>query len=328
MKISVIIPVYNAELYLDRCINSIINQTYKNLEIILIDDGSIDSSLSIARSYETDSRIKVYHKPNGGQSSARNLGLECSTGDYIAFVDSDDWIALDLYQHVIDILKINNCDVVDYQGEMRYNHEDEPIQSSVNDDVDVIREANIIEDYLYRGQTEQSPFTVWRKVYKSELLANVRFIEDMINEDIVFNFEALQKAKELVHTSKVGYYYYQSPNSTTRDGLKRKDFDLLKATEIIKEKSTNENDRINYLIDIKHARSYFSLLAKIAFYGFSDSSLNENEVINELTKQLRSNFTLLMKSPMPVNRKLMIVLLCIDIKLLQMPLKFYKLLKG
>src|SRR5699024_8688641 len=116
LKISVIVPVYNAEKYLHRCIKSILDQTYKNLEIILVDDGSIDTSGKICDYYDhKDERIKVIHKENGGQSSARNTGLTIASGDYVSFVDSDDWIVEDIYEYCINLIKTTNCDVVDFK---------------------------------------------------------------------------------------------------------------------------------------------------------------------------------------------------------------------
>ena len=110
--ISVIIPVYNVELYLRRCVDSVINQTYKLLEIILVDDGSTDSSGKICEEYsKTDNRIKVIHKTNGGLSDARNAGIEICKGDYITFVDSDDWIDPDLVKHLYDIIVKFNADI-------------------------------------------------------------------------------------------------------------------------------------------------------------------------------------------------------------------------
>ena len=102
-KISVIVPVYNVENYLRRCVDSIINQTYKNLEIILVDDGSPDNCPVICDEYaQKDSRIKVIHKENGGLSSARNCGMDMATGEYIGFVDGDDWIESDMYKFLIE----------------------------------------------------------------------------------------------------------------------------------------------------------------------------------------------------------------------------------
>lgn len=110
-KISVIVPVYNVEKYLVRCVDSIVNQTYENLEIILVDDGSPDASGSICDSF-TDPRIRVIHKENGGLSSARNAGLDIATGDYIGFIDSDDWIAPDMYETMLRMAKEAQAGIV------------------------------------------------------------------------------------------------------------------------------------------------------------------------------------------------------------------------
>jgi len=105
-KISVIVPVYKVEAFLDRCVQSIANQSYRNLEIILVDDGSPDNCPALCDAWsERDSRIKVVHKQNGGLSDARNAGMAIATGEFMGFVDSDDWIATDMYQHLYDLLE-------------------------------------------------------------------------------------------------------------------------------------------------------------------------------------------------------------------------------
>ena len=119
--ISVIVPIYNVEKYLDRCVDSIINQTYKNLEIILVDDGSPDNCLAICDSWaEKDRRIKVIHKENGGVSSARNSALDIASGDYIGFVDSDDWIEPDMYEILIKNAKKYDADISRCAGLLDY----------------------------------------------------------------------------------------------------------------------------------------------------------------------------------------------------------------
>ena len=111
-KISVIVPVYMSELYLEKCLDSIVQQTYQNLEIILINDGSTDGSAAICQRYQNqDERVKVYHKRNGGVSSSRNRALEVVTGDYIVFVDNDDWLELDHIQNLYDLLKKTDADI-------------------------------------------------------------------------------------------------------------------------------------------------------------------------------------------------------------------------
>lgn len=318
-------PIYNVEKYLHRCIDSVINQTYESLEIILIDDGSPDNCGVICDSYaQKDERIKVIHKKNGGQSSARNAGLEIATGDYLSFVDSDDWIVEDIYEHCIDLIQNIKYDVIDFQclftkGTL--------IKQRLNENIkcEIVEGKEILRDYLLRGQNEKAPFTVWRKLYKRNLFNHIRFPEGKINEDITTNYKVLMQCKRLIHTDKVGYYYFQENNSTTRNALKRRDFDLLDACIEMKNLSQNEDYLdIKYLVKVKNARSYFSLLAKIAYYGVTDELLDKNTVIKNLTKELRKNYLLLMGSPMPLNRKIMATVMCININLYKLPLSLYK----
>ena len=122
-KISIIIPVYNVEKYLSTCLNSVINQTYQNLEIILVNDGSTDACPKICEEYATkDNRIKVIHKQNGGLSDARNVGLKQTTGNLVSFVDSDDVLALDFYQKLINVLIKNNADIAEC-GFLKFENE-------------------------------------------------------------------------------------------------------------------------------------------------------------------------------------------------------------
>ncbi|SIO19967.1 Glycosyltransferase involved in cell wall bisynthesis [Carnobacterium alterfunditum] len=325
--ISVIIPVYNIAEYLPRCIDSVISQTYKQLEIILIDDGSTDRSPEICKSYvQKDRRIKFISKKNGGQGSARNLGLSLCTGDFVTFVDSDDWLVNDIYSHCVNIIKKSKPDIVSFN--CIETNGDVEIDKDLNFQLESVYKDELLRDYLYRGQTDRAPFTVWRKVYKKEIIEKIQFDEGKINEDIVFNFKVLSKANSLIHTSKIGYYYYQGNKSTTRNGLKKRDFDLLDASEqLIELAKIEKNKDIYYLARVKEARSYFSLLAKIAMYGFEDDTLDQKEVIKSLKNKLRKKYIFLLKSPIPLSRKLMAGLLIIDVRLLSEPLKMYKKIK-
>lgn len=326
-KISVVVPVYNTEEYLPRCLDSILSQTYKDLEIILVNDGSTDSSGEICNLYsQQDDRIKVIHKENGGLSSARNIAIEISRGNYIVFVDSDDWIVEDIYEHCVDVAETMKCDVVDFQCVFT-NGEIINTNSIITNKIELVEGKEILRDYLLRGQTEKSPFSSCRKLYKRELFATVRFPEGKINEDIATNYKVLMNCNRIAHTSKIGYFYFQDSRSTTRNGLKKRDFDLLDACKELKKLSQNEEYQdIKYLVNVKYVRSYFSLLAKVAFYGISDCTLNRKEVIRSLSRKIRGNYFLLMRSPMPFNRKIMVTALCINIKCLSMPLKLYKML--
>lgn len=323
-KITVIVPIYNAEEYLKRCIDSILSQTYEKLEIILVNDGSTDNSGEICDEYQLqDERIKVIHKSNGGQSSARNRGIDIATGEYVAFVDSDDWIVDDIYEHSIKLIEKYNGDIVDFKVEFTNGKIKEEVDKKCS--INIFEEKEILRNYLYKGQVENAPFSPCRKLYKKALFDNIRFPEGKINEDIATNYKILTKCKKLISTDKVGYYYFQSDNSTTRNGLSSRDFDLLDACEELKLLTQDEEYKdIKYLSEIKYARSYFSLLAKIAFYGVEDKDLDKEQVIKKLTKELRRRYLLLIKSPIPFNRKMMVTALAVNFRCLSFPLDMYK----
>mgnify|MGYP004517414661 CR=1 FL=1 len=321
--LSVIVPVYKVEKYLKRCIDTIRNQTYKKLEIILVDDGSPDDCGRLCDEIaQHDERIKVIHKTNGGLSSARNAGIEIASGDFITFVDSDDWLDLNIYRKCINVFQKYKCDVVDFRA--IFSDDNEKIINNSYFEPILVENDAILYDYLYRGQTEKCPFSVCRKVYSKALYSEIRFPEGKVNEDIATNFKVLQKCSKLVHISDIGYFYFQGNlESITNGTLSKKDFDLLDASKELCDLSKQyQDDRINNLARVKLARSYFSLLAKAATGGI-DKDVNEND-IRLLTKNLRNNYLLLMKSPISLNRKACISLVSINYKCIQIP---YMILK-
>ena len=326
-RISVIVPVYNVEKYFERCIRAIIEQKYSNLEIILINDGSTDRSGTICDDWaKRDSRIVVIHQNNAGQASARNRGLEIATGDYIAFVDSDDWISLDTYEYMLNLMDYYDADIVDISICETFN--DNPKAYSNSPIITLFEGKDILYDYMLCGISAKSPYSACRKFYKRSSINNIRFEVGTINEDIIFNYLVLLNAKRIVKSTKECYYYFQDGESTTRGGLKQKDFDLLNVSKKLQELSACESYKnIALLGKFKYARSYFSLLSKIAFYGIADPSINKKEIVASLTGELRKYLFLLLRSPMPFNRKVIAIALCIHIKLLEVPLIVYKKLR-
>lgn len=214
-KISVIVPIYNVESYLSKCIKSIIEQSYKNLEILLIDDGSTDTSGVICDEFaKIDNRIKVVHKPNEGVSLTKNLGIDISTGEYIAFVDGDDSIEQDycqlLYDHItatgsdISILSYN---VVREDGT---NIEGAVAENGLAKDEVAIYEGNDIIKELLKQKTIKN-FVC--KLYKKEVMTY--FPVGVNYEDIVFSFEVLNKAKKVVYINSRRYNYLKRKGSIT-----------------------------------------------------------------------------------------------------------------
>ena len=205
--ISVIIPVYNVEPYLRRCLDSVTGQTYAALEILLVDDGSTDGSGGICDEYAAkDVRVKVIHKKNGGAALARNAGLETASGGWIGFVDSDDYIESDPYEYLLDLAErtgadIAQCGAVEETGgrrKIRYT----PAQ-----------ECQIDADHI----TDAAPFFAnanWCRIYRRELLDGILFEEAyMIGEDLLLNLRALERANHTAFGTEAKYHYVQRPDS-------------------------------------------------------------------------------------------------------------------
>lgn len=208
-KISIIVPVYNMEKYLARCVDSILAQTYTNIEVILVDDGSSDLSPEICDQYAmVDNRVKVIHKLNGGLSSARNAGLDVATGDYIGFVDSDDYISIDMYSVLAYQLDNYACDI-SCIGYVRVTNSNECYTSVLDNDCENICQ----EQYIQRILLNKADVSVCTKLFKKFLFEKVRFCDGKLNEDELFLIEALSLSSRISISRKIGYFYYYRPDS-------------------------------------------------------------------------------------------------------------------
>ena len=212
--ISVIVPVYNVEKYIRKCIDSIIQQTYENLQIILVDDGSSDSSGKICDEYAiSDKRIMALHKKNGGTASARNLGIESSEGDYIAFIDSDDYIEKDMIEVLYRSLDHANADIsicgysyIDESG--RYLEE----SGNVSFPDEVITDTKVAFGHFLDGHAEYY-VVVWNKLYRKEIWKNLRFPEDRICEDAYVAHHIISRCKTIIYVNSILYFYVQRDSS-------------------------------------------------------------------------------------------------------------------
>lgn len=216
--ISIIVPVYNTENYLTKCLDSIINQTYKNLEIILIDDGSTDNSGKICDKYaKRDKRIVVIHKTNGGVSSARNLGLKIANGSYIGFVDADDWIADDMYEILYVNLKKFNADISVCKFKNIYTRNNIIYNNGDNAKTILLNAVKSMEFLL--NSKENYMCCLWNKLYKKELLSE--FDEKLsIAEDLLQNFKIyFQENIITVFENKEKYFYYIRKGSACHSNI-------------------------------------------------------------------------------------------------------------
>ena len=234
--ISVIVPVYKAEKYLDRCVSSILNQTYKDLELILVDDGSPDRSPEMCDWYaQVDPRVKVIHKKNGGVSTARNAGLEAASGDYIAFVDSDDWLEPEMYQKMMEAAITHDCDVVmcdcvkDFTDHSEvYSHD---IRGGFYNAEHLKKEHYphllIMENVEYPA-TISNVTLLWRSTLNTEsqrYQPGIRY-----SEDLLFGAKLLRKASSFCYLKGEAFYHYvMNPASASHTFVpdKWKDYSLL-----------------------------------------------------------------------------------------------------
>ena len=209
--ISVIVPIYKVEKYLRKCIESILSQTYTNLEIILVDDGSPDKCGEICDEYEKrDSRIKVIHKKNGGLSDARNAGLDIMAGNYVAFVDSDDWIEPQMYEHLLEKLHYFHADIS--IGGVSCDLDDNGIintEKIVSYDSAPFSEGNV--ETMHRFFT--TSWAAWDKLYKADLFRDIRYPVGEINEDEAIVLQLLSKCTRVCYTNEVFYHYMRRPSS-------------------------------------------------------------------------------------------------------------------
>lgn len=218
--VSVIVPIYNVEQYLSKCIESIINQTLSNIEIILVDDGSTDNSGTIAGFYEKkDSRIKVIHKKNGGQGSARNKGIEIAIGEYIGFVDSDDWVDLDMYEVLYKEAK-NSCSDIAICSRKVFDGENQ-IKTIVKPENNIIENVNEnILDYIVNQLLYSHTVVVYNKIYKSNIIKDNKIffkeVREVGSEDALFNFQILFYTNRIVVKNKVFHNQLAREGSTAR----------------------------------------------------------------------------------------------------------------
>lgn len=283
-KVSIIIPVYNVEKYLKKCIESIINQKYKNIEILLIDDGSIDNSGKICDNYAyKDSRITVLHKENNGVSSARNLGLAHANGEYICFIDGDDFAMDDYVEYMLYLIKRENADIA-LCTKMFGNFDNE---QSKNENIKVLNAEETTEAIL----NYKIPIGVYSKLFKTELIKkyNICFFEELfMGEGFNFNVACFQRANKIAISNRKIYYYRRdnSTSATTKFSIEKCENSLY-AIELMKSKFIIQSNRI--LNSWKYAkwRTYSDAYDYICLgKGKRDSK----EKYNEYKKYIKKNF--------------------------------------
>ena len=268
--ISIVVPVYNVEKYLKKCIDSIINQTYENLEIILVDDGSTDNSKKICDEYILkDNRIKVIHKENGGLSDARNVGVDKAKGEYIVFIDSDDWIDEKMIEILYYIIKKNNSDISICDYFLAYNEEEqnqkEEIQFYQFNNIEALKK-------LYDENLNIIMTITCCKLFKKILFSDIKFPKGKIHEDEFTTYKLLYKSKKISYTNEKMYYYRQREDSITHRKFSIKNLDAVDAFE----------ERISFFKNIvKNKFLYYKSVESLYFFCMKSYFLYEKEINND-----------------------------------------------
>lgn len=286
--ISVIVPVYNVEDYLDRCINSIINQTYNNLEIILVDDGSTDSSGKLCDDYALkDDRIKVLHKENGGVSSARNAGLDVASGDYIGFVDSDDMLESNMYELLINNAKSFGVKVSCCQ--IQTKNIDGTITRIDKAQSNMFSKLEIVNGFFFNDFIKDFIVSPCNKIILREVIDDnsIRFKHYALAEDFLFIFEVLSKVDNVYYDSTVGYYYLHRDNSAMTSNFSVKRFDYVDAVTEIENicKNTYSDD----IVEKAHNWVFYHTLVNYRAMIINRMTKEYCEVADKYKTYLKSN---------------------------------------
>ena len=271
--ISVIVPIYKVEAYLDKCVSSIVAQTHKSMEIILVDDGSPDNCGAMCEAWaEKDCRINVIHKQNGGISDARNVGTNIASGEYIAFVDSDDWIAPEMFERMLNALKAENADICACSIVSCFpNHRVAwGCQAyAVTDSEQTL--AMLYSDTAY-------PVSVWNKLYRRELWDDLRFPVGKICDDAFTTYQLVHKANRIVQIPDELYFYRIRPNSIMTSHFSPKRMD------------EEEAWRCNYLFMEEH----YPAVAKAALdFYLQKVNMLMHTIPTEQREEFRGEYTFL-----------------------------------
>lgn len=312
--ISVIVPVYNIEKYIESCIKSIVEQTYKNLEIILINDGSTDKSRSICDEWKKkDKRIKVIHQENQGLSAARNIGIKKAKGEYILFVDGDDIIANTMIQFLLETMQEVRCDSAFCQYEIISETENK-IKDSILE-FDSIKVVTTKESQL-RMLNHIDVSVVWNGLYKADLIKDLKFMVGKKNEDTAWRYLAVDRCKTIAYIPNKLYGYRMRSGSLMNQKFSLKDFDDLEAVV----------NRADYVMNKYPELKYPALTEIVAYcmvyYNNSVRYLSEKDrkkgiqiIQNYREKYPVKLFKILKEKNISKNRKYSTALACISFRL-------------
>lgn len=296
-KVSVLVPIYNSQNYLPKCLNSILCQTFDNLQIVLLDDGSTDNSYSIAYKYAIkDSRIELYHQNNSGVADTRNKLLSFTNGDYILFVDSDDWLELDMIEFLITEQSKSNADMTTCGMVLN----DRAVANQYIKKIYTKDKA--IENFLYHTEFRGS---LWNKLLKSSIIRDIRFASKIsYGEDALFVWHFLQKVEKVTLTNKQLYHYRMNENSLSHSCFNGEKLTGHYVWEQICEETSQWWPEYLHIAQARHCIEDVLLLRNAAHCGY-----NVKEDIQMLQKSIKKyRYTLSMTNIASLKMKLYILI--------------------
>ena len=296
--ISIVVPVYNTAKYLNACLDSIINQTFQDWELLLVDDGSNDGSVEICESYQKDDeRIKIYYESHGGQSTARNLGIRKAKGTYLCFIDSDDYVVPEYLEKLYDIITRENVDLVscEMRGESYLKNPD-----SKKEEVYSLFKTNqeIMAAYLSERPFSFGPVT---KLYRRQLLEGIYFSEHKIYEDYFFNYQYFSKINTAIAIDFVGYFYVQNQSSTVRKPFDLGQLDNLTEQHKVIDEVIKSYSQYLPIAAYNLAWGYYWIISK-CLYLIKDDKKQAKTYLNLIRKHLKKDRKLL-KQAKPLKTK-------------------------
>lgn len=319
--ITVVVPVYNVEDYLERCLESIGRQTYEKIEVILVNDGSIDRSGEICDKYAAlKSNFRVVHQPNGGLSAARNTGIDEANGEFISFVDSDDFIANNFIEHLYNIQKIYKADISICQHQKFYSE-----QSLVNrydkekdDGILNITGGQALEDLLYRKSFTTS---AWGKLYRIDLFDGIRFPLNRLFEDLSTTYKLLAKSKHVSISRCQLYFYFQRSKSIMHSSFSNEKLILL---DISKEILTFVKENEPGCINAAQSRYFVSC---IQLFRLIPNEMIRKDVGKEIKNGIKSfRCSVLFNTHAKATTRVMALIACINVNFLRFLGKMHTIL--
>lgn len=281
-RISIIVPVYKVEAYLNKCIDSILNQTFEDFELILVNDGSPDKCGEICEDYaKKDSRIRVFHKENGGQATARNFGIDIARGEYIGFVDSDDYIEPEMYEVLYNMCINDNCDMVNcsskiyFNNKIKVNGNGEKVIHSKKEAMRVVIEGLLYDECL------------WSKLIKKSVLKDLRMPVGIVYEDTAFVYKIVDKCERIGYIGVPMYNYIKREDSTMDRAVKEVKTDAILVYKEMYEFVKNKYPDVSDIVRIKLSNTCISIMNTIIKQDEFNIHINK---YREVSKVLNKNF--------------------------------------